>query len=115
MTDNILSKCEMLENEIKNIEEMDCWSKKMIKMNEFKYTINSEINKLNELSEQIMNDDISTILHNLNIKKKKKHNKLDMDSLLDLFNNAVKLEEKIYYYELISNQIKNIENQLFSK
>jgi hypothetical protein len=115
MTEDILSTCEMLENEINNIEEINSWSEKIIKMNEFKHTISSEINKLNELSELIVNDDISTILHNLNIKKKKKHNKLTMDSLLELFNNTEKLEEKIYYYELISDQIKNIENRLFSK
>ena len=92
-----------IEADIQTIEQMSNWSEKVTLMKSVRERIKTEQNKVSELINQISKDEIE-------IKKKKK---VDIDTLINDFNNATDIEEKIKIYQIISYQINEIEKSLF--
>lgn len=98
---------EELENELNQIDLLNNWNDKYIKLKEFKSKIFEEQEKIKDLIEKINNDEPI-----YEIKKKKLKN-LDLNELIDNFNNSDNLEDKIKYYDMINYYIKDMESQLF--
>jgi len=93
--------------EVENLESIDNWNEKIIKMKEIKEKISLEKQKLSELVNVISKNEFKD-------ESKKKKNKQDLDTLLLSFKNATILEEKIKLYQLISSHINEVEKELFS-
>jgi len=93
--------------EVENLESIDNWNEKIIKMKEIKEKISLEKQKLSELVNVISKNELKD-------ESKKKKNKTDLDTLLISFKNATILEEKIKLYQLISSHINEVEKELFS-
>jgi len=93
--------------EVENLESIDNWNEKIIKMKEIKEKISLEKQKLSELVNVISKNEFKE-------ESKKKKNKQDLDTLLLSFKNATILEEKIKLYQLISSHINEVEKELFS-
>jgi hypothetical protein len=93
--------------EIENIDSIENWNDKILKMKEIKEKILLEKEKLSELVNIVVKNEFKD-------ENKKKKNKPDLDSLLLSFKNANSIEEKIKLYQLISLNISNVEKELFS-
>jgi len=93
--------------EVENLDSIDNWNEKIIKMKEIKEKISLEKQKLSELVNVISKNEFKE-------ESKKKKNKQDLDTLLLSFKNATILEEKIKLYQLISSHINEVEKELFS-
>jgi hypothetical protein len=99
-----MSQYETIENDINQLDKIDGWSDKINKMKEIKETILSEQKQLKDLLDII----------NMNENDYKKSNK-NLDVLINKFNEAKTIENKIKYYQLICGSIKTIEEELFTK
>ena len=93
--------------EVENLDSIENWNEKIIKMKEIKEKISLEKQKLSELVNVISKNEFKD-------DNKKKKNKPDLDSLLLSFKNANTIEEKIKLYQLISSHINEVEKELFS-
>jgi hypothetical protein len=93
--------------EVENLDSIENWNDKILKIKEIKEKISLEKQKLSELVNVIGKNEFKD-------ENKKKKNKLDLDSLLLLFKNANCIEEKIKLYQLICLHISNAERELFS-
>ena len=89
--------------EVENIDSIENWNDKILKMKEIKEEISLEKQKLSELVNIIVKNEF-----------KPKKNKPNLDSLLLSFKNATTIEEKIKLYQLISSHINDVEKELFS-
>ena len=89
--------------EVENIDSIENWNDKILKMKEIKEEISLEKQKLSELVNIIVKNEF-----------KPKKNKANLDSLLLSFKNANTIEEKIKLYQLISSHINDVEKELFS-
>lgn len=98
---------EELENELTQIESINNWNDKYVKLKEFKSKINEEQEKIKDLIDKINNDEAI-----YEIKKKKLKN-LDLNELINNFNDSDNLEDKIKYYDMMNYYIKDMESQLF--
>lgn len=98
---------EELENELNQIDLLNNWNDKYIKLKELKSKISEEQENIKDLIEKINNDEPIYEI------KKKKLKGLDLNELIDNFNNSDNLEEKIKYYDMINYYIKDMESQLF--
>jgi hypothetical protein len=96
-----------IESELEKLEEIDNWNDKVKCMQELQEQIKSEKDKLNDLMEMVINDDFKDT--------KKKKNNLDLDSLIESFNESENINEKVKIYQDIHKQISDIEKQLFNK
>jgi hypothetical protein len=92
--------------EVENLDSIENWNEKIIKMKEIKEKISLEKQKLSELVNVISKNEFN--------ESKKKKNKQDIDALVISFKNATTLEDKIKLYQLISSHINEIEKELFS-
>jgi hypothetical protein len=92
--------------EVENLDSIENWNEKIIKMKEIKEKILVEKQKLSDL--------VNTIGKNEFNESKKKKNKQDFDSLILAFSNSNSVEEKIKLYQLISSHINDVEKELFS-
>jgi len=99
-----------LEKEVEKMESIDNWNERVNKMKEIKEKITIEQQKLNELVNMVLKDDIKQDTD----KKKKKSDKPDLETLVNSFKNAENLDEKIKYYHLINSSVTDVEKQLFS-
>lgn len=101
----------ILEKELEKLESIENWSERVNKMKEIKEKIALEQQKLNELVNMVLKDDLAE----LNTKNKKtKTDKLDLENLVNNFKHAQTITDKIKYYHLINANISEIEKQLFS-
>ena len=98
---------EELENELNQIDLLNNWNDKYIKLKEFKSKIFEEQENIKDLIDKINNDEPIYEI------KKKKLKGLDLNELIDNFNNSDNLEEKIKYYDMINYYIKDMESHLF--
>lgn len=98
-----------LEKEVEQLEAIENWSDRVHKMKEIKEKIASEQQKLNKLVNMVLKDEVNEI-----DKKKKKPEKLDLESLVNNFKQADNLDDKIIYYHLINAHVNEVEKQLFS-
>jgi len=99
-----------MEEEIKSLELIESWNEKVIKMKEIKSKINNEIKVMEMIANRIQNQEIDIPT---DIKKKKKY--MDLDLLVENFNNVTDIEDKIKYYEMICISIKLTERELFDE
>ena len=99
-----------MEEEIKSLELIESWNEKVIKMKEIKSKINNEIKVMEMIANRIQNQEIDIPT---DIKKKKKY--MDLDLLVENFNNVTDIEDKIKYYEMICVSIKLTERELFDE
>lgn len=99
---------ELLEEEFNQLDSIDCWNDKIIKIKELKDKINEEQNKVKDLIDKINNDE--PLIYEV---KKKKFKNLNLDELIIQFNKTEFLEDKMKYYDMINYYIKDIESQLF--
>lgn len=97
-----------LEKEVEELESIENWSERVNKMKEIKEQIATEQQKLNDLVNTIVKDDINVY------GDKKKKNKLDLETLVNNFKYSDNLDDKIKYYHLIQSYVNKIEKQLFS-
>ena len=98
---------EELEQEVDQLNQIENWEDRVVKMKELKLKIKDQQEKLGDLIGQIVSDD----LPNSNIKKKKKP---DLEKLIGEFNSTDSLEEKIKLFQMINYHIGNIEKELFA-
>ncbi len=91
--------------EVENLDSIENWNEKIIKMKEIKEKISLEKQKLSELVNVISKNEFN--------ESKKKKNKQDIDALVISFKNATTLEDKIKLYQLISTHINEVEKELF--
>jgi hypothetical protein len=96
-----------IEQAINELNDINNWDIKIEKIKEIKKQITDYQIKLDELTNMIIKDE-------LNIKKKKKHNKLDFNTLVTNFNTTEKLDDKIKFYQLINIYISEVEKELFN-
>jgi hypothetical protein len=101
-----------LEQEVQNLDSIESWNEKISKMKEIKEKIVFEQQKLSELVNMVIKNEIKP--ENEIKKKKSKNDKQDLDSLVSSFKEANNLEEKIKLYYLINSHINDVEKQLFS-
>jgi NADH:ubiquinone oxidoreductase subunit D len=101
-----------LEEEVKNLESIESWNEKISKMKEIKEKISIEQQKLSELVNMVIKNEVKTDVDNK--KKKSKYDKQDLDTLVSTFKDAETLEEKIKLYHIINCHINDVEKQLFS-
>lgn len=99
-----------MEEEIKSLELIESWNEKVIKMKEIKSKINNEVKVMEMIANRIQNQEIDIPT---DIKKKKKY--MDLDLLVENFNNVTDIEDKIKYYEMICISIKLTERELFDE
>lgn len=100
-------KIKNIEQAIIELESIQNWGLKINKIKEIKEEIIEEKTRLDELINLILKDE-------LNIKKKKKYNKLDFDLLVNNFKSTTSLDEKIELYQLINYYINETENRIFN-
>ena len=98
---------EELENELNQIESITNWNDKYIKLKELKSKISEEQENIKDLIDKINNDEPIYEI------KKKKLKGLDLNELIENFNNSDNLEDKIKYYDMINYYIKDMDTQLF--
>jgi len=99
----------LLETEVDQLESIENWNDKILKMKEIKEKISEEQVKLNDLINGILKNDIKLETDN---KKKKKQ---DLETLIKKFKESNIIEDKIKLYMLITSNINEIETQLFSQ
>lgn len=99
-----------IETDINNIDMIEKWENKIIKIKEIKTEISTEIDKLNQYIDMISSNTL--LQNNKDIKMKKKYN--DIDLLLSKFNESIHVDDMIKYYMLICIYIDNIENELYN-
>jgi hypothetical protein len=95
-----------IQEELHKLEQIDNWNDKIDKIKELKQIIDNELNKMDELSNKIINDtyiDISNYDLNIN----------DLINLLQN-NEENNLEEKVNYYCILNNYINQLNNNLFN-
>jgi hypothetical protein len=97
-----------LEKEVEELELIENWSERVNKMKEIKEQITTEQQKLNDLVNIIVKDNINIY------SDKKKKNKLDLETLVNNFKYSENLDDKIKYYHLIQSYVNKIEKQLFN-
>lgn len=98
---------EELENELNQIDLLNNWNDKYIKLKELKSKISEEQENIKDLIDKINNDEPIYEI------KKKKLKGLNLNELIDNFNNSDNLEDKIKYYDMINYYIKDMDTQLF--
>ena len=98
---------EELENELTQIESINNWNDKYFKLKELKSKISEEQERIKDLIDKINNDEAIYEI------KKKKLKGLDLNELINNFNDSDNLEDKIKYYDMINYYIKDMESQLF--
>jgi NADH:ubiquinone oxidoreductase subunit D len=98
-----------LEKEVEQLESIENWSERVNKMKEIKENITVEQQKLNELVNMVLKDEVKEA-----DKKKKKTDKTDLESLVNIFKQSENLDDKIKYYHLINAHVNEVEKQLFS-
>ena len=94
---------EEYDNYIKEIEAIESWNDKVVRIKEVKEKIRLEQERTTALIDMISNDEL---------KKVKKNTSLDQ--LLENFNKAETIEDKIKYYQYIAGLVENTEKELFS-
>jgi hypothetical protein len=97
-----------IEKEVEQLETIENWNDRVNRMKEIKEQISFEQERLGELINMILKDDIKET------NKKKKYDKLDLENLVNNFKQTDNIDEKIKYYHLITNYVNNVEKQLFS-
>ncbi len=100
----------LLESEIQELDSIENWNDKIVKMKEIKEKITVEQQKLNEMINLLLKNEPIT-KSDQDTKKKKKQ---DLETLVQKFKEAETIEEKIKLYNLISYHINEVESQLFS-
>jgi hypothetical protein len=95
----------ILAEEVNQLESIENWSEKVNKMKEIKENIVTEQEKLNELINMILKNDVK--------KSDNKIKKIDLESIVNSFKTSENLDEKIKYYHLISSHVTEVEKQLF--
>ena len=95
----------ILADEVNQLESIENWSEKVNKMKEIKENIVIEQEKLNELINMVLKNDVK--------KSDKKPKKIDLESIVNSFKTSENLDEKIKYYHLISSHVNEVEKQLF--
>ncbi len=98
----------IIEKEVEQLELIENWSQRVSKMKEIKEKIVTEQQKLNDLVNMVLKDDLKDA-----DKKKKKNDKLDLESLVHNFKHAENIDDKIKYYQLINAHVNEVEKQLF--
>ncbi len=106
----------LLESEIQELESIENWNDKIVKMKEIKEKITVEQQKLNEMINMLLKNEPVSLIQtqskpDQDTKKKKKQ---DLETLVQKFKEADTIEEKIKLYNLISYHINEVESQLFS-
>lgn len=99
---------ELLEEEIKKLEQIDSWKDKINNIKKLKEQINDEQEKLNNLMDLVINNELKVDTNN-----NKKKNDYDLELLIKSFNETINLEDRIRIYNLIIKQIEIIEKELF--
>ena len=97
----------LLEKEVNQLESIENWNDRVIKMKEIREQILEEQQKLGELVSMVLKNDLP---NQTETKKKKKQN---LDNLVVSFKDASTLEEKIKLFHTINSHINDIESQLF--
>jgi hypothetical protein len=98
-----------IEKDCENLNNIENWSDRLIKIKEIKERINIETEKLNNFIESLNSSDIKKP------KKSKEFKNLSLDELLDLYNKSENIEEKIKLFNYIQYFIKEIELELFDE
>lgn len=99
----------LIEKEVEQLESIENWSDRVNKMKEIKERISSEQKKLNDLINMVLKDEVKAD----GDKKKKKSDKMDLETLVNHFKQSDNLDEKIKYYHLINSHVSEVEKQLF--
>lgn len=104
----------LLEKEVDQLESIENWNDRVIKMKGIREQILEQQQKLGDLISMVFKNELpkqKTELQNqTEVKKKKKQN---LDNLVVSFKEADTIEEKIKLYHLINSHINDIESQLF--
>jgi hypothetical protein len=97
-----------LETEVNQIESIENWNDRIIKMKDIRKKIILEQEKLETITSSILkiNEQIQPV--------SKKNKTQNLDNLINSFEVAETLEDKIKLYNNINSHINNIETQLFS-
>ena len=97
-----------LETEVNQIESIENWNDRIIKMKDIRKKIILEQEKLETITSSILkiNEQIQPV--------SKKNKNQNLDNLINSFEVAETLEDKIKLYNNINSHINNIETQLFS-
>jgi hypothetical protein len=97
-----------LETEVNNLESIKNWNDRIIKMKDIRHKIILEQQKLETITTSMLkiNEQIQPV--------SKKNKNQNLDSLINSFEIAETLEEKIKLYNTINSHINNIETQLFA-
>ena len=100
----------LLETEVNQLDSIENWNDRIIKMKEICEKIILEQQKL----ENITSDILKINSQNQSDSKKNKNQNQNLDNLIHSFEAAETLEEKIKIYNIINSHINNIETQLFT-
>jgi len=95
-----------LEKEVDQLESIENWSTRVNKMKEIKDKINVEQQKLNDLINIVLKDDVKEVAN--------KNKTINLEKLINNFKQSENLDDKIKYYHLINSYINEVEKQLFS-
>ena len=97
-----------LETEVNQIESIEDWNDRIIKMKDIREKIILEQQKLENITTSILkiNQQVQPV--------SKKNKNQNLDNLINRFKVAETVEEKIKIYNIINSHINNIETQLFA-
>lgn len=95
-----------LEKEVDQLESIENWSTRVDKMKEIKEKITVEQQKLNDLINMVLKDDVKKVAN--------KNKTINLEKLINNFKQSENLDDKIKYYHLINSYINEVEKQLFS-
>ena len=98
----------LLETEVNQLDSIENWNDRIIKMKEIREKIILEQQKLENITSDILK------INSQNQPDSKKNKNQNLDNLIHSFEAAETLEEKIKIYNIINSHINNIETQLFT-
>jgi hypothetical protein len=98
----------LLEIEVNQLDSIENWNDRIIKMKEIREKIILEQQKLENITSVILK------INSQNDPVSKKYKNQNLDNLINKFEAAESLEEKIKIYNIINSHINNIESQLFA-
>jgi hypothetical protein len=98
-----------LEKEVDNLESLENWNDKSYKMTNIKDRIAIEQQKLNNLINSILKNEVT-----LDFELDLETGQLDLETLILKFKKSENFEDKLKYYYLINNNINEITRHLFT-
>ena len=104
----------LLETEVNQLDSIENWNDRIIKMKEIREKIILEQQKLENITSDILKINSQNQSDSKKNKNQNQNQNQNLDNLIHSFEAAETLEEKIKIYNIINSHINNIETQLFT-